>query len=711
MTKMERSMEIWEIFDQSFRSYKKRNIVIYGIGENTKLILEHVSQYQIVGLLDGVLKSGTVYGIPLLNEDSLSKDKVDMIVIIARSSNFGIILKRIARICEEQGIKVCDIQGKNLLKRDDTGSEPRLSSPDRNVLLKKVKVADIVSFDLFDTLIVRKLLFPTDVFEVMKCYDSDLPEDFSEKRVLCERKMMQGKKIPTIRGIYQELQKRYGWTDKQKERYAELEYRTDCKCMILRADMYEIYQECLALGKKVYIISDMYYTKEQIREILKKFHISQYADIFVSCESGTSKSDHLFDIYLEKESQGKKLHIGDDEEADILPAKLREIDTFSIMSSRKMLECSSYARLELYADSILERVMVGCFIAKMFNSPFDLQEGKGMIRDKQDYGYLFIGSLVLTFCLWIIGHVKKEDVDNILFSARDGYIVKKVYEYLKTSCAAGEALPSATYSYASRAAYVSMSIFDEEDLRFAYDLAYDGAPEEMLRERFRLSEEEIEEYRASQYQDDWEYIARHLEKIRKVASHFRENFFKYLFKNKIEINQYTVYFDFVSSGTCQRCLENVIGKSLKGYYFSYIHNKYTHTALDVEELFHNQFGYINNSFLCDHYLFLENIFSSPEPTLKGFDDDGRALFLRESRTTQQLKEIEEIHEGILAFVRDVVAVLNGQLEGDLKKEIADEMFSYVLKRNTRYLVDMEINGELEDAFCRRTLDTSAILGE
>lgn len=130
-------MEIWEIFDKSFTPYRKRNIAIYGIGENTKYIVEHLPQYQIAGLLDGVQKSGNKYGIPILNEAFLSKDMVDMVIIVARSSNVGIILNRIARICMEQGIDVFDIQGTNLLKRDDTGTKPRVSAPDKKALLKK----------------------------------------------------------------------------------------------------------------------------------------------------------------------------------------------------------------------------------------------------------------------------------------------------------------------------------------------------------------------------------------------------------------------------------------------------------------------------------------------------------------------------------------------------------------------------------------------
>lgn len=704
-------MEAWEIFGRSFLQYRDQKIVLYGIGDHTRQIIEKLKQYRIVGVLDGIKKDGAIYGVPILDEKQLSKKQADMVVIVARSSNIGIILKRIAKICVGSGIDVLDIQGNHLLKRDVAENRKPVCLPDRNGLLQKIREADAVSFDLFDTLILRKLLFPTDIYELMKKYDGSIPRDFAKNRIKCERELMRERSSPDICEIYEELKKIYGWTDRQKEYYRNLEYDTDCKCMELRWDVFAFYQECLRMGKKIYLITDMYYTIEQISGLLDRFHIRQYEDVLVSCDKKTSKSERLFDIYLEREPEGKKLHIGDDEEADILPARIRGIEACHVLSARRMLEFSCYRKLEFCADSLLEKTAAGCFTAKIFNSPFEMKDGKGIIRKKEDYGYLFMGPLVLKFCLWLIEKVRGEDVKNILFSSRDGYIIKRVYEYLRENCFSEEELPDAVYLYASRAAYVSMSLYGEEDIRFAYGLAYDGRPEEMLRERFKLSEEEIEEYDEEKYPDFWDYMKKHFDRILKKSALYREHFLEYILANHIEINEKSVYFDFVSSGTCQRCLQRVIRQPLKGYYFSYADSKYTRDILDIEELFHNQFGCVNDSFLCNYYLFLENIFTSAEPTLKEFGAQGKAVFMRESRTKEQLEELAEIHRGIMEFVRDIAGVLNKNLAGGFKKEIADRMFAYVLDKNTEYRVDMKVNGILVDEFCRRTLDADAILGK
>lgn len=704
-------MEVWEVFDRSFSRYKDQKIVLYGIGVHTGQIIEKLKQYRIAGVLDGIKKDGVIYGVPILDEKRLSKKQADMVVIVARSSNIGIILKRIAKICADSGIDILDIQGNHLLKREAAEERRPVCLPDRNGLLQKIREADVVSFDLFDTLILRKLLFHTDVYELMKKYDGSIPGDFAENRIKCERELMRERSSPDICEIYEELKKTYGWTNRQKEYYRGLEYDTDCKCMELRRDVFALYQECRRMDKKIYLITDMYYTKEQIIGLLDRFHIRQYEDVLVSCDKKTSKSERLFDIYLEREPNGKKLHIGDDEEADILPARMRGIETCHILSARRMLESSCYRELEFCADSLLEKAAAGCFIAKVFNSPFEMKDGKGIIRRKKDYGYQFIGPLVLKFCLWLIEKVRGADIKTILFSSRDGYIIKKAYEYLKENCFPEEKLPDAVYLYASRMAYVSMSLYGEEDIRFAYGLAYDGRPEEMLRERFKLSEEEIEEYDKEKYPDAWDYIKKHSDRILKKSVLYREHFLEYILANHIEINERSAYFDFVSSGTCQQCLQRVIRQPLKGYYFSYVDSKYTRDALGIEELFHNRFGCVNDSFLCNHYLFLENIFTSAEPTLKEFDAQGNAVFMGESRTEGQLEEIVEIHGGIMEFVRDIAGVLNGNLAGGFKKEIADRMFAYVLDKNTEYRVDMEVNGILADEFCRRTLDADAILGK
>lgn len=700
---------VWEIFDKNFSGKKNKKIAIYGIGENTKTILAKAKSYQIVGLFDGIKKGGCIYGFPILDLEDISKKDIDMIVIVARSSNVGVILNRIARFCIDKQIEVYNIQGTDLLNANIDSEFSSTYFLNKEILLDKIEKADVISFDIFDTLIMRKVWFPADIFEFMvKRYDT-IPEDFPQKRVACERILL--KNNPDIFEIYSELQKIYLWNEKEKDRILELEWKTDRESMILRDAVYDIYRLCCEMGKKVYFISDMYYSKEMIKNILYSFEITDFEDIFVSCQMKTSKSEELFDRYLESVRGKNWLHIGDDDAADIFPAQQRGIDTYHLFSGRQMLEESRYKKVGIYATSSLEKLVIGHFISRMFCNPFAYDNGRGIISNSKDYGYIFIGPLVLKFCLWMIENAADRQIEKILFSARDGFIFKIAYDYLCQHMRGGEELPQSVYFYASRMAFVNISLFDEKDIRFAYELAYDGTPQDMLSERFRLDKEMIIPYDSNIYDTEWSYIKAHMPQILKKAEQCRKNFKKYLKKNHIILSDKMGYFDFVSSGTCQKCLQRTINKKVKGLYFSYIYNKNTYLALDIDELFHNEFGCVSNQFICNHYLFLENIFSSYEPTLKEFDADGNPVFLEEERTLEHIQELKEIHSGIMEFLQDIVSFLNGNLNDDFDETIADMMFSYILKRNTTYLIDMKINGKLIDAFCKRILDANDILGE
>ena len=48
--------------------------------------------------------------------------------------------------------------------------------------------------------------------------------------------------------------------------------------------MCEIFEECIRQKKDVYIVTDTYYRKEQIEEILRRCRLTGYKELLVSCE-------------------------------------------------------------------------------------------------------------------------------------------------------------------------------------------------------------------------------------------------------------------------------------------------------------------------------------------------------------------------------------------------------------------------------------------
>ena len=175
---------IYQLFESGFKDKKQHRIAIYGIGENTRIILEYAKEFHIVGLLDGVKKDGYTYGLPIIDTPQLKKENVDAVVIVARSSNIGIIMARIKNICENENIAVYDIQGNNLLANSLQKQVTSDYQPDENEFIRNINDADVISFDIFDTLLMRKTLYPTDILELMMEKGADLPKNFEDNRIL-----------------------------------------------------------------------------------------------------------------------------------------------------------------------------------------------------------------------------------------------------------------------------------------------------------------------------------------------------------------------------------------------------------------------------------------------------------------------------------------------------------------------------------------------
>ena len=193
-----------------------------------------------------------------------------------------------------------------------------------NSLYKKIEGYQNISFDMFDTLIERNVILPTDIFFQVGRSVLDDGEKFREQRILAERKARakhQSKEV-TLDQIYLELGFLYDELIlnelKKKEISEEL---SNCNP---RKEIVEIYNKLIEEGKSVFIVTDMYLSKDTLSMMLSKCSIDGYRDLLVSNEEGAGKRDgNLFEILLQKyDLQPQSLvHIGDDLKSDYLGAK------------------------------------------------------------------------------------------------------------------------------------------------------------------------------------------------------------------------------------------------------------------------------------------------------------------------------------------------------------------------------------------------------
>ena len=176
-------------------------------------------------------------------------------------------------------------------------------------ILKKISEYEIISFDIFDTLLVRPYKKPTDLF-----YDLEKQRGipgFAEKRIFAEKMARKENKISEdikLEQIYEVLDVSY-------KKFMKMEIELEQEVLHANGNIKKIYDEADKLQRKIIVVSDMYLSKELLSNILKYNGYRGYENLFVSSDLGvTKRSGNMFFYVMKRMNKLPQsfLHIGDD---------------------------------------------------------------------------------------------------------------------------------------------------------------------------------------------------------------------------------------------------------------------------------------------------------------------------------------------------------------------------------------------------------------
>lgn len=207
---------------------------------------------------------------------------------------------------------------------------------------KKINNYDVISFDVFDTLIERNVDNPTDIFYIVgyKFFNNkEKANQFKNNRIYAEslarRKKLNGE--VTINEIYLELDPIYNGLN---NKLMNCEIETEIEECRKKDNIFEYYEYALENNKDIYIISDMYLSKKIIEKMIKRCGYEGFKEIIVSNEYGVNKKNgELFKTVIKKYNIDKRkmMHIGDSIKADILGSVKAGI-SFTWFPKKKMLK-------------------------------------------------------------------------------------------------------------------------------------------------------------------------------------------------------------------------------------------------------------------------------------------------------------------------------------------------------------------------------------
>lgn len=676
------------------KEYKNRKTAIYGLSEATQKVLEELgNEVDVVGLLDSYQVTGELFGKQIISLEQAVAQQVSLILVAARPGSCRAIARKIGGICKERHIALFDVRGNNLCETQRVVYDfQKIQGITREELLRRTQMYDAVSFDLFDTLIMRRALFPADVFELV---DDRLRrhgifiEEFSARRMASEKELSNGR-APKLTEIYLHMKNTYQIAEIEPEQMAMLEWEIDCGLVVPRRDVCEMFAMLAAQGKQVFIVSDSYYDEKQIRGILKKCGISGYKGLFVSCEYGTGKTQALFQKYRQETSAKRYLHIGDDITADVEHAEKNEISACRLYSGVDLLESAGYMGLWDYTDALSDRIRIGMFVSGVFNSPFQFEtkERRIGVGSAYDIGYIFFAPMICDFVLWFREKVQEFELKNIFFCARDGYLIKQLYDELCNSI-------SSVYFLTSRTAAIRAGMENESDIQYVGEMKFSGSLRRQLEKRFGIHIGETEE--TSELLD-------YKEQILERAALNRKNYQRYIDRQMLKEGD-AAFFDFVAKGTTQMYMSRLLPQHLKGIYFLRLDEEQMRGKnLDIVSFYHGADK--NDSAIFQDYYILETMLTAPMPSVREFDETGNPVYESETRSAGDIRCFQEAQEGIRGYFREYLKLCPISARKINKK--LDEIFLSMIHRME--ILDHDfLSLKVEDPFFNRMTDMTDML--
>ncbi|TEW52314.1 HAD family hydrolase [Psychromonas algicola] len=566
---------------------------------------------------------------------------------------------------------------------------------------REIEKHDVISFDIFDTLITRRLMHPNHVFDLM---DTEATAIFSsENKSLIQyggfrrlRERAANNVIKKIRSdnkeeisfldVYNKIRLLTNLSKKSIVKLRKLEIRIENEVMMVRKLGEELYNHAIALGKKVILVSDMYLPASDIEFIVRKLGYSNYDKCYVSSEYNLlKKSGTLFEFVKSEQVGGSILHIGDNYLSDFLKAKEAGISAIHIpliqdtyVSSR--LYSDIYHPSEI-SDSLGSSLMHGAISRKFYDNKqtkTDWFEGK-----PYRLGFEACGPVLLGFTKWILEQAIRDGVEDLYFLARDGYLVKTIYDEISSNIPNA---PKSHYLLASRRCYSSASLETEQDILDSTSLAFSKvALHQIMEARFDIQKSEIDIKkvkdagfdnieqvvdikRSSQLKKFKLFLLLNKDLILTKAKEERDCLLQYLDSTGINSKRKSSIVDIGHNASLQNYLGKLLGgrTDIGGYYFMTFYG-----AKSVYDKGFDIKGYLanfeENKFsqhpYCKNIGMFEFLFLPAIPSFKKFirkEGELKEVYVSGDEN-RRFKVVEEVHEG----VKDYVSIIKKSVGGNV----------------------------------------------
>ena len=549
-----------------------------------------------------------------------------------------------------------------------------------------VETAEVVSFDVFDTLLARRVALPSDVFAAMAVDAARLagcdPSAFADRRIAAEAAATKaarrhGRDDPTHAEVYAAL---LGSTP-DDPRVADLigiEIAAELDVLRARPAVQALYAAAQKAGRRIVVVSDTCLAPDTVATMLRSAGYDGWSALYVSSDRGRTKREgSLWDLVLAGEGcpPDRILHVGDNPTGDVERAQSRGIATLHLPRALETMR-----RAAPYLGTAVARIVAagpenGSRIAaeiatRRYDDPDDpAARSPAFGHDARLFGYVALGPVLAGFAAWLHDRATVTGTRRLAFLTREGPVLRAAYETLHPDS------PIATATvFASRRIAAATRLATDEGIAEAVARSTGGtyrSVADLFAVRFGLAAADLDPDAlaaagfpgpgtAVDHRTPPDAIRQavdaHAAIIRRRSSEARDRLAAYLSDAGLD-DAGSAVVDIGYAGRVQAAFADVLGRPLSGFYLGTFRTARAVLGdLPAEGyLFQDADPADRRHGLCRHRRIWETLLCAPGPSWRGVEhgpDGWRGVPAEGGETPVRDRFVRDAHEGALDFVRD-----------------------------------------------------------
>lgn len=644
-------------------------------------------------------------------------------VLVTRRAGFNAVILR-----DTQSHSWSRWRFESYLARKQENIHAMLSDPDLHSVI----------FDIFDTLLIRPLLNPERIKNIIaQQAGTEVGSIYLELRATAEAQARQkaGRDIG-LDAIFTEIALLSGLAPKVIHQLRSLEETIELETVMPRPEAIALLQFAIDAGKRIILASDMYLPKPVIEKMLRQHGIHMWHDLYVSSDNGMRKdTGDLYRHILSQEnvSPEKIIVIGDNEHSDVqVPGDLG-IKYLHIMRpvelARAIPRLGPLIEQSLHHDDLNRQLTLGTIVQGNFHPLFFPRFDPTDLVPATPWavGFSVAGPLVLSFIQWLIAKASADGIQHLYFLAREGQILKMVYDHWTSNVP--DAMVSDYLVLSRRTITVPMISNFDDILQIAQVQYSSNQLPEFIRERYgiKLSREECEEFArlglwpknklVSVEQKNIDHLIPLLQSLEQrilaQAQSERPGLLAYLDRLGLNAASSSAIVDVGYAATVQGYLNRLLNKTIHGYYLI-TDERAGGISVQHGVIAQGCFGHyvsptVEAPLIFKESFSLEKLLSSDEAQIVCYKQGDSGDITPEFRQLadeerQSMLTRKEIRRGIMDFVNQSI-IIRDKLASDftVPPDIAAALFETFIEYPSKS--EQEILGSLtlDDYYCGRGL--------